>query len=392
MAENWFKIFEDKMEQEMTRMKTANIMIIGKTGVGKSTLINNVFRERLVETGIGKPVTQHLKRITKEGVPLVIYDTKGLELEHQVQQQIKDEILGEVHKKLANGKADDYIHVVWYCINANSNRIETFEEEWIREFAKDIPVILVLTQCMDEGYMEFQKYIEGLNLPIQDIVATLAEPRHITRQITIPAFGLERLVHVTYGCMADAAKQAFINAQMVDIERKARMARSAVSKYVAGAFATGFTPIPFADSTVLVPAQIGMIAHLTAIFGINMEKNMIVALVSAIGGSGGAAFLGKTLVANALKFFPGIGTLAGGTISGSTAAILTAGLGYAYVEVLKRLAARLYAGETIDEQEIIDVMRSAYQEQLKKGKSLIRGVRMEEDGEAKESDSTDDFK
>ena len=45
MNDNWFDIFKKKVDEEMEAMTTANIMIIGKTGVGKSTLINNVFRE-----------------------------------------------------------------------------------------------------------------------------------------------------------------------------------------------------------------------------------------------------------------------------------------------------------------------------------------------------------
>ena len=32
-----------------------NVLVIGKTGVGKSTLINSVFRQRLAETGVAAP-------------------------------------------------------------------------------------------------------------------------------------------------------------------------------------------------------------------------------------------------------------------------------------------------------------------------------------------------
>ena len=34
----------------------------------------------MAETGQGKPVTQQTRRITKIGVPVAIYDTKGLEI------------------------------------------------------------------------------------------------------------------------------------------------------------------------------------------------------------------------------------------------------------------------------------------------------------------------
>ena len=40
-----------------TRAGRVNILVAGKTGVGKSTLINAVFRGELARTGAGKPVT-----------------------------------------------------------------------------------------------------------------------------------------------------------------------------------------------------------------------------------------------------------------------------------------------------------------------------------------------
>ena len=86
---------------------------------------------------------------------------------------------------------------------------------------------------------------------------------------------------------------------------------------------------------------------------------------------GSAALIDKTIVANALKFIPGIGTVAGGAISGTTAAILTAALGFAYIEVMNKIAIKVYNGHKVDNSEIIDMMKRAYEEQLKKGKSII---------------------
>ena len=72
-----------------------NILIAGKTGVGKSTLINAVFRGELARTGAGKPVTQTTQEYTKPGHPLTIIDTRGLEVGDYARsrQQLTDLIL-----------------------------------------------------------------------------------------------------------------------------------------------------------------------------------------------------------------------------------------------------------------------------------------------------------
>ena len=79
----------DAIAEKVRNLKTLNIIVAGKTGVGKSTLINAVFRDNLAETGMGKPVTDHMRKITKKGVPLAIYDTRGFELGKEVQEQVK---------------------------------------------------------------------------------------------------------------------------------------------------------------------------------------------------------------------------------------------------------------------------------------------------------------
>ncbi len=100
-----------KTEEEVKSMAPVNILVAGKTGVGKSTLINAVFRENLTQTGIGKPVTKHLERITKEGIPLVLFDTKGFELSEQVQKEVRKEVLEEIQKALTAGdKATELVH------------------------------------------------------------------------------------------------------------------------------------------------------------------------------------------------------------------------------------------------------------------------------------------
>ena len=49
------------IREKVQNLTTLNIIVAGKTGVGKSTLINSVFRENLAETGMGRPAASPRK-------------------------------------------------------------------------------------------------------------------------------------------------------------------------------------------------------------------------------------------------------------------------------------------------------------------------------------------
>lgn len=368
----------ERTEAEINKMSPVNILIVGKTGVGKSTLINNVFREKLADTGIGKPVTKHLRQITKEGIPIVLYDTRGLELEKTVQDEVKNEIFDLVKKKK---DTKDAVHVVYYCIQANSSRIEETELQLIKEISRKIPVILVLTQSIGKPAEEFAQYLNQLNLPIVSIQAIMAEPYEITDQYTIPAFGLKELIAKTLQLIPKETREAFTNAQQADIDRKAKSARRWASRYVATTFGIGFMPIPFSDASVLVPMQVTLLAHITAIFGISLDKSTIVSLIAAVGGTGSATIIGKTIVANAFKFVPGVGTVVGGVISGATASVVTSALAISYIETLTVIATKEKEGEALNLRKIETLMRRQFKKNIRMKRKDLKTKELEFDKE-----------
>ena len=82
------EIYEKAKEDIKKETKQLNVFIIGKTGVGKSTLINAIFGESVAMTGSRSPVTQHTDVSTDN---LCIYDSKGLEVKDKSTiQQIED--------------------------------------------------------------------------------------------------------------------------------------------------------------------------------------------------------------------------------------------------------------------------------------------------------------
>lgn len=369
----------DKIAQEainaiakkIKNLKTLNIIVAGKTGVGKSTLINAVFREKLAETGMGKPVTDHMRKITKKGVPLAIYDTRGFELGREVQTEVKREVIDTISKGLATQDINKAIHCIWYCINTASNRVEPEEIEWLKELSKDnqitqVPIIIVLTQSFSKKKAdEMRKMLLDENLDVIQVIPVLAEDYDIEDLGIAKSYGLDILIKVMGEALPDELMDTLQNVQIASLEEKKRYAQAAVATASLAAAGAGAAPIPFSDCALLIPTEIGMIASITVIFGFDVNKSIITALLSSTIGAGGATLLGKTVVSNLLKFIPGAGTVAGGAISAGAAGVITAALGEAYIGVMELVFKGDMTIGDIETKKGKDTMTQLFKQQLK---------------------------
>lgn len=327
--------------EKLKNLKTLNVIVAGKTGVGKSTLINAVFKAQLADTGIGKPVTQHMRKITKRGIPLAIYDTRGFELGKEVQSEVKQEIMNTIRYGLDSRDINQAIHCIWYCINTASNRIEPEEIGWIRELSQEnkmtrVPIIIILTQAFSKKKAaEMRRQLMEENLDIIQIVPLLAQDYEIEDLGIAKSYGLDVLIRVMGEVLPQELLDTFHHVQIAALEEKKRYAQAAVASAAIAAAGEGAAPIPFADCALLIPTQLGMIASITVIFGFDVNKSVITALISSTIGTGGATVLGKTVVANLLKLIPGAGSIVGGAISAATAGVITVALGEAYIGIME---------------------------------------------------------
>lgn len=225
IAQQAIELISDKIKN----LNTLNIIVAGKTGVGKSTLINSVFREQYAETGMGKPVTDHMRKITKKGVPLAIYDTRGLELGREVQTEIKSEVIDTISKGLATKDINKAIHCIWYCINTASNRIEPEEIQWLKELSKEnqitqVPIIIVLTQSYSKkNAQEMRQMLLNENLDIIQVVPVLAEDFEIDGLGIALSYGLDVLIKVMGEALPSELIETLQNVQIASIEEKRNM-------------------------------------------------------------------------------------------------------------------------------------------------------------------------
>ena len=225
----------------------ANILISGQTGVGKSTLISSVFRTPARSGGHRQTGDQAwYSAIRSTGVPVTIYDTPGIEL-----GQSKKEVIREYRKTIKdslNRPLDEHVHIAWYCMSAETPRIQDYDVEVIKALAEKFP-------CSSSSPNASTRSARGPG--DRHSCRGLAHPRKTGADASAgaqgrwthdSAQGLEELVERTHEILPEGVRRAFTNAQRVVIRLKVRHARAVVATAGAAAGTVGAAPIPVSDA------------------------------------------------------------------------------------------------------------------------------------------------
>lgn len=131
--------------------ESTNVLIIGKSGVGKSSLVNYLFGKELQPVGVGAPVTKmQIKEFTykyDKHFEMHIYDTWGLEPSTQKAELWKKKIFDEIarHDKES---ISEWFNTIIFCLNAKSSRIEDFELDIMEQLLREKNhLTIALTHC-----------------------------------------------------------------------------------------------------------------------------------------------------------------------------------------------------------------------------------------------------
>jgi uncharacterized protein (DUF697 family)/GTP-binding protein EngB required for normal cell division len=344
---DWFReSFRHEFDKQSLAMGRFNLAIFGKTGVGKSTLVNAIFGEEVARTGIGEPVTRgsHLY-LDKVGY-LGIVDTQGLEVGKDNKQILSD--LNTAIKDMRKLPQSEQIHVAWYCVRGMDRRFEDTEAELVRRLDDlGLPVIVVLTQvpmriddaappgaqgAVHPDAVELAQQIEARRLPIVSgrPFLTYAKPDPFTGQ---RAYGLAEVLDATFRVAPEGVHGALVAAQKIDTVRRAKEAQKHIGIAAASAAAAAASPIPFSDAAMLVPIQLGMMARIAQIYDIRFDRAALMAIASATA----ATSAGRASFTGLLKMVPGAGSVAGGVIGAGVATSFTYAMGQAWLAVCQRV-------------------------------------------------------
>ena len=336
-AEQAKDLTEELIGEAMRKIKEGcgkfNIIIAGRTGVGKSTLINAVFTDNLAETGQGRPVTSNTKELTKAGVPVSLFDTRGLELKDY--QETFDELENEISRREKFDDPNEHIHLAWICVQEGGRRVEEAEIELHNMLAgKDIPIINVITKVQsDEGFSQEVAKLLPLS---KETIRVRAKETAIDGLGELPTYNLEELLLASSKLAPEGQRNALAASQKVSVSFKEQRARIAIKVAANTTAVIASTPIPLSDWMLIAPIQVAMLGTISNIYGMKLNLDSLKALLVAVVGVSGASLIGKSIVTSALKLVPGAGAVTAG-ISAVVAKNLTLALGEAYIKVLNKL-------------------------------------------------------
>ena len=315
-----------------------NIIVAGKTGVGKSSLINYIFGKKVAKVGDGQPVTQEIQEYDLENDNITLFDTKGIEAKDY--EKTLDNIKKYLELRQDSPDENDDIHIAWLCISERGDRVEEADRELLKILSEaGIPVIGVFTKRESKRESSFvNKVVEDNLLPEAKAIVRV---RSITEEVEIEdnlvelkPKGAEELLEETYKYMSEGRKNAIKKSQtavMKDrIEAMSKEADVLTNWYAAGAAAIGATPLPFADSLALAALQTKMVVDINTIYRVDAGTHTFTDIAAALITITGVAQVGK-LAAGLLKVIPVIGW----TANAGVAAGITKGIGFGYSEYLK---------------------------------------------------------
>ena len=349
------KIVADKWEEFQKDLKSPNILLLGQTGCGKSSLVNYLFGANIALTNDVYRGTIDFKyyKGKEYGTGVNIIDSRGYEYGDKDSYEkymlsIRDEI--EIRKK----NPDQMVHLVWYAISEASHRIEPMDINILNELMK-IPdirhrVAVVYTKC-DESSADgsttriFDKIIR------EEVDGNLPTFETSTDEDLACDLDFNKLVQWSANNIDDEdMKNAFIISQKTDLDAKKALVNKSIAGYMAAAAGVAATPIPFSDAALLTPIQIGMATHITRIYAMNNIGGLSKAILSQVIISN----MGKSLAANIIKLIPGAGTAVGAVVNAGVASVLTGAIGRAISEICYSYCQDVLAGKDVDIYHIFD--------------------------------------
>lgn len=323
-----------------------NVLVIGNSGVGKSTLINAVLGDNVAKTGWGtKGTTEKLEIYDSNEIPFRIIDTIGFEPSFFKKRAAINAVKKWSKNAAKEGNTDNKINMIWFCIDGTSSKLfpETIKNlSSATSIWESVPIIVVITksyatperekniEMVTNAFAQQKKHSKNL----RKIIPVVASPFVLDDTAFAAPAGITELIDATNDLMPIGIKSADEDIAKFKLNRKRALAQSVVGTATTTGVIVGAVPIPFSDALLLSPIEFCEITALAKIYGIKNDKDSkrLWDSIIEIGTVSGAA---KTLI-SALKAIPGI-NIAAGVLNAVIAGIIVSAIGEGCIYVFEQI-------------------------------------------------------
>ena len=221
-------------------MQRSNVLVIGNSGVGKSTLINAVLGEERALTGYGtKGTTDKLESYESDSLPFRIIDTIGFEPTFLKEMSAINAVKKWSKECAKEGKEDNQINVIWFCVDGTSRKLFPKAIESLCKATamwKTVPVIVVITksysvperkeniEMVQNAFASQKKYAKN----VKKILPVVAATYELNETAFAAPEGITELIDATNELMPEGLKAGVLDLANFKLNRKRQLAHGIV--------------------------------------------------------------------------------------------------------------------------------------------------------------------
>ena len=338
-------------------MRKGNVLVIGNSGVGKSTLINAVLGEEKATTGWGNSgTTDHLEIYENDEIPFRIIDSVGFEPSFFKKKKAIDAVKKWSKNSAKNGNEDSKIDIIWFCVEGTSRKLfpDTIKSlSSATAMWESVPVIVAITKSYSEperkinvemvqnAFAKQKRYSKNL----KKVIPVVAQDYVINDSSYVEPVGITELIEATNNFLPEGKKAADDDIYHYKIKRKKALAQGIVGTATTAGSVIGAIPISVADAPLLSGIEAGEITALARLYEIpkgEKSKQLMGTIIEA--GTASAAAKGAISV---LKSIPGVNLVAG-VLNAVIAGCFVAAIGEASIYIFEQVYLGKKTAEDID--------------------------------------------
>ncbi len=334
-------------------MELGNVLVIGNSGVGKSTLINAVLgesAEKKAPASIGMSgTTKELEIYESAEIPFRIIDTVGFEPSFRKRTAAINAVRKWSKDSAKNEASGKKINVIWFCVDGTAGKLFPESIKSLSRATKmweSVPVIVVITksysvperkeniQLVNSAFAAQKRYSKNLKgvIPVVASTFTLNDTAFAAPE------GISELIDATNEVMPEGLKAAQKDVSTFKLARKRALAQSVVAASTVGGATVGAMPVPIADAVILSSLELAEISAIARIYDIKDDEDSK-RFVNSIVEVGTVSVAAKAAI-GALKAIPGV-NLAASAVNAIIAAAFVVAIGEGSIYAFEKI----YLGE-----------------------------------------------